>query len=505
MAAPGLMSSARILVIGRTLGLLAAFGAFVAIAAAYGTSAETDAFFCAYAVPNAFLIVAGAILPQTFVAAWARIQNLEGEPSARRFAAASFNVTALALVALTAICVLAAPWLAGLAAPGLGSGRLGDVERQLRWLAPVILFGGLANLAKGILNARFIFFTPSLDTFATYALVIVAVALGSGSWGIGALVLGTLLGNVFRIAVMGADLRKAGWMPALSHPGVAAWAAMLGPLAAGAAIFGANFVLMQSLTSLSSDVNAVSTFGYAERLVRVPSELIAATLGAALLPAAAARHVAGDRAELGQVTSKAVRGALLLLIPAAVGIMTLAEPLVRLVYEHGEFSSADSQATAGVLFWLAPVLPGHCFIVVGQAYFAMRRIWPVIAMWCAITVLTTAFGWILLDRMGARGVALSYSLSTLIVGAGGVAALSRASLFPIASAMKSAGRMTVAAVFMGALVAAASEFMRRWEWGGGKLEIAIELVLLAVLGAGIYAGVMRLLGAPEWGEARRHF
>jgi len=498
------MGSAKILVVGRALGLLAAFGAFVAIAAAYGASADTDAFFCAYAVPNAFLIVAGAILPQTFVGAWTRIERLEGGPSARRFAAACFNLTALALIALSVASVLAAPALAGLVAPGLGSDQAGEVVRQLRWLAPVILFGGLANLAKGILNARFIFFTPSLDTLATYSLVILAVALGAGAWGIGALILGTVLGNLFRIGVMGADLLKAGWMPALSHPGVAAWGAMLGPLAVGASVFGLNFVLMQSLVSMSLEPNAVSTFGYADRLVRVPTELVAATIGTALLPAAAAWHVAGDQAELGQVTSKAVRGALLLLIPAAAGIMALSEPLTRLVYQHGAFSAADSKATAGVLFWLALVLPGHCFIVVGQAYFAMGRIWPVIAMWCAITVLTAGLGWFLVDSMGARGVALSYSIATLVAAVGGVAALWRTARIPIRSVATSAGRMAVAAALMGGLVAGGWDYMQRWNWGTGKLDTAIALALLAVLGAGIYAGVMRLLGAPEWSEVRRH-
>jgi putative peptidoglycan lipid II flippase len=489
--------------VGRALGLVAAFVAFVTIAAAYGSSIETDIYFCAYAVPYAFLVVAGAVLPQSFVPVYAKVAKSEGEASARRFASASLNATTLALTALALVGILAAPGLARLAAPGLHPDHVAEVGRQLRWLMALVVFGGVANLAKGILTARFVFFTPSLDTFASYALVIAAVWIGAGRWGIWALVAGTLLGNLFRLAVMAPDLARVGWRPVLSHPRLRTWGATLVPLAAGAIVFGANFVLMRSLASLAVEPHSVSHLGYAERLVMVPSELVAASLGAALLPAAAARHAAGERAEFARVTSSAVRASLLFLIPAAAGVMALSEPLVRLVYEHGEFGRAAAKETASTLFWFAPILPGSTVLIVGQALFAMGKVRAVVAMWCVITGLTLAIGWALLGPMGVRGVALAYAAATVFAGVGGLVALARSSKLRLGDVGKSAARMVASAGVMAALVTGGRALFESSGWGTGKIETGIEVAMLGFFGAAAYAVLMGLLGAPEWAEARR--
>jgi len=500
---PGLLHATRTVMVGRALGLLAAFGAFVTIAAAYGSSIDTDIYFCAYAVPYAFLVVAGAVLPQSLVPIYAKVAKSESDASARRFASASLNATTLALTALALIGIAAAPGLARLAAPGLHADHVAEVERQLRWLMALVVFGGVANLAKGILNARFVFFTPSLDTFASYALVIAAVWIGAGRWGIWALVAGTIAGNLFRLVVMAPDLARVGWRPVLSHPRLRTWGMTLIPLAAGAIVFGANFVLMRSLASLSVEPHAVSHLGYAERLVMVPSELVAASLGAALLPAASARHAAGERAAFARITSSAIRASLLFLIPAAAGIMSLSGPLVRLVYEHGEFGRAAARETASTLFWFAPILPGSAVLVVGPALFAMGRIRAVVVMWCAITGLTLAIGWALLGSMGVRGVALAYAAATLCVGVGGLVAFSRASALRLGEVARSAARMTIAAGLMAALVTGGRALFEGAGWGTGKIETAVEVAMLGFFGAAAYAILMGLFGAPEWAEARR--
>ena len=131
----GLFRSTRVVMVGRGLGLLAAFGAFVAIAAAYGSSAATDVFFCAYAVPYGFLVLAGAVLPQSFVPVHARVAHAEGPESARRFASASLNTAGIALLALTLAGWAASPGLARLGCPASARFRFrmrGEAMRKAR-------------------------------------------------------------------------------------------------------------------------------------------------------------------------------------------------------------------------------------------------------------------------------------------------------------------------------------------------------------------------------------
>lgn len=501
MAPPeGIFRPARTVMIGRALGLLGAFAGFIVVASVYGATPETDVFNCAYAVPYAFLVVAGATLSQSFIGAHARIEADEGPDSARRFGSACLTLSGLALAILALAGMALAPWLAA----GSGSGLRGpEVERathQLRWLLPLVVAGGVANLAKGVLNARFVFFTPSLDTFATYAGLVPVVAFGAGRWGIWALVAGTVAGNVLRLVVMLPDLLRIGARPVLWHPRVPQWASTIAPLAFGAAFLGANVVLIRSLASLAPGGDAVSNLVYAERLVMVPSELIAASLGIAMLPAAAAKYATHDRAAFARITATALRTTLLFLIPAAVGIALLAHPLVALVYEHGRFGREDTEGTAGVLKWFALILPGSASLVLGQSFFAIGRIRAVVVMWIGQTAITLAGGLLLVGAMGEAGVALAYSVSALTVTAGALWTLGKAvPEFRPSAVLGSALRMAIASAAMGAAVWAGERQLQ----SAGRLDLAVKVGLLGLSGAAVYMIAMALLRAPEWTELKR--
>jgi putative peptidoglycan lipid II flippase len=183
--------------------------------------------------------------------------------------------------------------------------------------------------------------------------------------------------------------------------------------------------------------------------------------------------------------------------------MALSEPLVRLVYEHGEFGRAAAKETASTLFWFAPILPGSTVLIVGQALFAMGKFRAVVAMWCAITGLTLAIGWALLGPMGVRGVALAYAAATVFAGVGGLVALARSSKLRLGDVGKSAARMVASAGVMAALVTGGRALFESSGWGTGKIETGIEVAMLGFFGAAAYAVLMGLLGAPEWAEARR--
>src|SRR5262245_2258587 len=154
MPPAGLASSTLTVMIGRALGLAAAFGSFIVMAGAYGTTVETDIFFCAYAVPYAVLVIVGATLSQSFVPLHAKVAATEGEDAARRLSSACINLTFLAMLVLAGVLMLLVPWLARWAARGLSGTEVGDVRRQMLWLMPLVVFGGAASLVKGVLNAR---------------------------------------------------------------------------------------------------------------------------------------------------------------------------------------------------------------------------------------------------------------------------------------------------------------------------------------------------------------
>jgi putative peptidoglycan lipid II flippase len=323
--------------------------------------AVTDAFFVAFTIPNVLrqLLGEGAV-QNAVLPVLVKLKEQRGEDEARRFFRAVRGLSLVALVAVTALGVGFAPAVVTLFAGGYAN-IAGELERTVlltRWVFPYILCMGTAALGAAALNThqRFIAtsFAPGL---LNVAFIVLALALphtlGARGYEPGlALAAGALLGGVLQVIAQWPSLRAIGYLEAPSfdfgHPGVRDVGRRMAPLLLGMGVYYVDVVLARRFLS-ELGLGAQSYFSWAMRLCDFPQGIFVMALQAAALPSLARLAARGDRAELGRTFAFGMRLALFVAIPATALFVGLAEPLVVLLFQRGEFDHDSARHTAAAL------------------------------------------------------------------------------------------------------------------------------------------------------------
>jgi len=329
--------------------------------AAVFSRAVTDAFFVAFTIPNVLrqLLAEGAV--QTAVLpVLVEVREREGDDAARRFFRALRGLSLVALFAVTALGVGFAQDLVDLFAAGY-SEVPGQVERTVvytRWLFPYILCMGTAALGAAALNShgRFVAtsFAPGLLNVSFVALSLALPGwLGAEGYDLGlALVYAALAGGVLQVIAQWPSLKRIGYLGApsleLGHPGVREVLRRMGPMLFGIGVYYVDVLLARRFLS-ELGLGAQSYFTWAMRLCDFPQGIFVMALQAAALPSLARLAARGDSAELGRTFAFGLKLALFVAIPATALFVGLAEPLVVLLFQRGEFGAESARETARAL------------------------------------------------------------------------------------------------------------------------------------------------------------
>lgn len=259
------------------------------------------------------------------------------------------------LAALTLLLELAAPWLTALLAGGFRTEHP-DLLALTTWLirlsAPMVWLLGVAGVLAAALYAQHRFSFPALAT-AIYNLGIVIVApLLAVWWGIMALVIGLLAGGVAQLLLLGWDLRRSG-VPLLiklewRHPALRRIVTLYAPIAAGMVVALFQVGLDRRLAS-STGEQSIAWMANATTLQQLPLGLISVAIALAALPGLSRFYAAHDEENFRQTLARGLRMILVLILPAAIGLWLLGEPVIRLVFEHGAFTPDDTVAVARAL------------------------------------------------------------------------------------------------------------------------------------------------------------
>jgi putative peptidoglycan lipid II flippase len=352
--------SAGIVASGTLASRLLGLGRDQTIAALF-PRAVTDAFFVAFTIPNVLrqLLGEGAV-QNAVLPVLVKVKEQGGEREARRFFRAVRGVSLLALVATTALGVGFAPALVNLFAGGYAN-VTGELERTVlltRWVFPYILCMGTAALGAAALNThgRFVAtsFAPGLLNVSFIALALVLPPLlGAHGYDRGlALAAGALLGGLLQVIAQWPSLRAIGYLEApsfeLANPHVREVARRMAPLLVGMGVYYVDVVLARRFLS-ELGLGAQSYFSWAMRLCDFPQGIFVMALQAAALPSLARLAARSDQEELGRTFAFGMRLALFVAIPATALFVGLAEPLVVLLFQRGQFDHESARQTAHAL------------------------------------------------------------------------------------------------------------------------------------------------------------
>ena len=342
----------------------------IVLSAMFGVGLATDAYFAALRVPQLLReLLAEGSLQNAFVPSFSEATEKEGPDGAWRLANAFLGILLLALGATTLIFLLGAPLWVRVVANGFTGEKLALATSMTRWLSPMLAGLSLAGFAGAMLNVRGRFFLPALATNALNLLVIAGCLLAerfsawTGLAPIVAVALATTLSGFVQLAVTLPALFREGFRfrPTFGgHPGLAKMLAFLGPALIGISTVQFNLLVESQWASHYGD-GPLSWLVLSFRLVQLPLAVVSGSVAVAALTALSLHSARGETDALGEGLTRALRLNATLVIPSAVALGVLAEPLTRLFFERGAFTPADTAGTAAMLRMYAFAVYGICF------------------------------------------------------------------------------------------------------------------------------------------------
>jgi putative peptidoglycan lipid II flippase len=492
-------------VVSRVLG----FVRDVLIAAVLGTSYVADAFFVAFRVPNMFrrLFAEGAF-DAAFIPLFAKQLHADGPDAARAFAGQALAGLTVLLVVFTVLAAIAMPWLMLLLAPGFASSpEKFDLAVLLARIAlPYLFCMSLVALFTGVLNAlgRFAVaaFAPSLLNVVLIIVLLALIATGNFQQSLAgtALAWGIAVSGVLQVLVLAVAAAMLGMRLPLERPRLTPEMKRLAQLAMPGIVAGgmAQITVVISTIMATLQDRVVSWLYYADRIFQLPLGVIGVAVGVVLLPDLSRKLRARDHDAVIASENRALEFALLLTVPAATALFIAAEPIMRVLFERGAFTAADTKASGAMLSALALGLPAYVLIKVLHPSFFARENTKTPMIFAGMTMAANVvLSFTLFTAIGATGIALATTLCGWINVGLLAAALKRRGEFVLDETFRRSFQgIVLASVIMGVAVWALASFLDPWfAPAQGIIVQAAALLALVCTGLLIYTAAADLLGA----------
>ena len=338
---------------GTLASRLLGFARDAMIAALLGAGPVADAFLAAFQLVNvARRLLSEGALNAALVPAWLRTRETDGAAAAAAFAGALLGTVSAALIVAALLIGLAMPLVMIVLAPGFaGHETLRLAVNDARLMLPYLAFAGPVTVMMALLNAQHRFaltaFSPLLFNIALIAVMIVlfgrphdpasaSLILAATVGAAGLLQLLVLMvrrsGSVATPLRVTFDARMRGFL-GKAIPGMVAGSGPQALVVAGAIV-------------ASSSPSSVSWLYFANRLIELPLGIVGVAMGTVLIPELTRALRAGDRSAVAYAKSRGLELAVGLALPATLGLIALGGPVVRMLFEHGAFTPADTAATS---------------------------------------------------------------------------------------------------------------------------------------------------------------
>jgi putative peptidoglycan lipid II flippase len=389
----------------------------------FGTDWKAEAFIVATRIPALLreLFAEGA-MSAAFVPTMTRTLAKDGRDAAWRLGSQVINGLLLVTGAFTLVGILFAGWLTWLVASDYADtpGKL-ELTRQLtRINLPFLMLIAVAAACAGMLNSLRKFMIPAASpamfnvVFILSTLILVPVFRAAGWNDVMALSVGMLGGGLAQILIQWPALRREGyrhqWTLDLRDPGLREVLILMGPGTLGVAAAQIN-LLVNTWLATGTD-GAAAALRYAFQLMYLPIGIFGVSIATAAIPELARQATDRDHASMSRTISWAIRLMLVLSIPAIVGLIVLAYPIIELVFERGAFDAQSTGYTAAALAFYAPGILGYSIVKIASPgfYSLQEPRTPVLISLFTIAV-NLALNFWLNAHYGFKGLALGTAIA----------------------------------------------------------------------------------------------
>jgi len=396
------------------------------IALLLGTSLVSDSFFLAFRIPNLLRrLVAEGSLSASFVPVFSSYQVDKSREEIWDFANRLFWTLAVVLAIVTALGMIFAPEVVHLfTLMGHDPAHWAEAVQLTRIIFPFVFFIGLSALCMAILNCYHVFAlpaaTPAVSNLGIILFSIAIVWRHFGSPAV-ALAVGVVVGGLLQFVIQLPALIRRGMKfrfgISFSHPGVRRVARMMLPGVFGLGVAQINlYVDTIFLTSQKMPSGSVTSLYYADRIMQLVLGSFAVAVATSILPMMSRQAQSLDFPAVKRTLAFSVRIVSFITIPAAIGIILLRQPIVRVLFQHGQFVATSTRLTAWALLFYAMGLPAISAVkLIVQAFYSTHDtktpVWTAAGILALNIALNTSFLLLLFPQLRNGGPALATAIS----------------------------------------------------------------------------------------------
>jgi len=406
--------------ISRVLG----FVRDIVIANFFGTGLVAQAFFVAFRIPNSLRDIVGEGAANAAIVPVLTGYKAKGED--KEFLRASkvlFNISFASLSILTLIGIIISPLIVRLVAPGfIRTPSILQLTIQLnRTIFPYLILIGLTAYTMGVLNTKRHFAGPAFGPCLLNIALISASLWLCPKIGVMGLVVGVLVGGILQLSLNMIFMYRKGFSidfrEGFRHPAIKKIGTLLIPRAFGSVVYQVNILVDTMLASLSWIVGAggVAALYYSNRLIQFPLAIFGLALAQAALPKMSHEFSMDNIPKLKETLSFSLRVTFLIMIPASVGLAILGTPIIKMLFQRGEFTSYSTYITNSALFFYAFGLCAYGGIkLLVACFYSMRDTKTPVKTALASVILNVGLNLILMWPLKLGGLALATSISATV-------------------------------------------------------------------------------------------
>src|SRR3954451_16381546 len=408
--------------LSRVLGLVRE----VVAASIFGVSGAMSAFTIAFQVPNLVrALFADSALQGAFVPVFTELLEKGERKEAFRVASSLFFVICLVLGVITLLFILLARPIMGVFAPGFDDNpALADLTVNLaRLMFPIVLLLALSGLVVGMLNSFEHFSVPALAPVAWNVVIIAALAgLVPGlpdDKEIYAYAIGVLACTVLEYLLPLPWLRGGGghfsfrldWR----NQHVRRVLKLMLPVTLALGLINLSLLINSVFATLVSP-QAPAAIDKAFRIYQLPQGLFSISIATILFPTLARFAARGAHGDLRRTMANGVRQVCLMLIPSAILMAVLAEPITRLVYQRGAFDAHATNLVSDAMVWWSLSLPFQgVSLLFSRTFFSLQQPWQTTALSGVNLAVNAAVAAALYKPLGIGGIVLGTVIGTIVM------------------------------------------------------------------------------------------
>lgn len=472
------------------------------IGAKFGAGIETDSYFIAMSAISLFTSIITSSINTTMIPVLGEIEHREGKDGKTLHTNNLLNIVSLTSLAIITLAWILTPLIVKVIAPGFDSfEQYNLVITLVRIGLPTIFFAGIQGLFRGYLQSEQNFIETALNSFPFNLTYIFYLLLLSSYFGIKGLMVTSSLAVLSQVILQISGIRKTEFrykfLLDFKDIYIKKILYLIPPVLLSVGINDINKIIDKAMASTLID-GSVSALNYATRMDMLVRGVFISAIATVLYPMLSREANKGSYDGLKKVTIKGINIILLITIPATVGMILLANPIVKVAFQRGRFDSFATYMTSGALVFTVVGMTGASLrMLLNNVYYSIQDTkTPVINGFISV-VINVIFNLILIKPMAHMGLALATSISSSVGSILLIYGLrKKIGSFGFMKSVKCGLKALAASIVMGIAVYFLNKFISII-MGSGTLAELITLLISAGIGALTYFILIYLFKIEE--------